>query len=148
MASSCTIYSSKDYSEILNYFEEIGFKEVTDSEVKSFQRHFFEGTLLISLKKQIERGDSFSSLIRGTWNYVENIETKYQEVQKDLANKILACQTAIGLVSEPEYTEDDKRADYIYKLAQMFDGIIFNGSEMIDKNGKLILDDEGNSELN
>jgi hypothetical protein len=148
MSNSCTIYSSKDYNEILVYFEDIGFSDVTDSEgVKSFQRHFIEGTLRISLKQQIKRGDGFSSLIRGTCNFFDNIETKYEEQKKELTTRILSCKTAIGLVSEPEYVKDDKRADYIYKLAEMFDGIIFNGSEMIDKSGKLILDDEGNSEL-
>ena len=148
MSNSCTIYSSTDYNEILAYFEDIGFNDVTDSEnVKSFQRHYSEGTLRISLKKRIEQGDNFSKMIGGTWNFVRMIETKNKIQKEGLIRHILDCKTAIGLVSEPKYVKDDKRADYIYKLAEMFDGVIFNGSEMIDKSGKLILDDEGNSEI-
>lgn len=148
MSNSCTIYSNRNYSEILAYFEEIGFTDVTDSEdVKSFQRYYSEGTLRISLKKRIEQGDSFSKMIGGTWNFVRMIETRNKVQKEELIRRVLDCKTAIGLVSEPEYVEDDKRADYIYKLAEMFDGVIFNGSEMIDKSGKLILDDEGNSDL-
>lgn len=148
MSNSCTIYSSRDYAEILNYFEDLGFEDVSDSDdVKSFQRHFFEGDLRISLKRPIKRGDSFSGLILGTWNFIENIDTKYERQKKDLIKKISECKTVIGLVSEPNYVENDKRADYIYKLAEMFDGVIFNGSEMISKKGQLILDRDGNSNL-
>jgi hypothetical protein len=148
MSNSCTIYSSKNYDEVLAYFENLGITDVTDSkDVKSFQRYYIEGSLRISLNRRIEQGDSFSKMIGGTWNFVRMIETN-NKVQKEwLTRHILDCKTAIGLVSEPEYVEDDKRFDYIYKLAEMFDGVIFNGSEMIDKSGKLILDDEGNSEL-
>ncbi len=159
MVKNCTIYSSKEYEEILAYLEGDGMRDVSDGlsdmevpdksdlEVKIFERNYFEGNLRVSLKKQFERGDSFSSLIRGTWNFFETIETKHKTQKKKLVNHILECKTAIGIRADPVFTLTDKRLDCVFRITEMCDGIIFNGSEMIDRNGNLILDKSGNTEL-
>lgn len=87
-------------------------------------------------------------MILGTWNFFDNIETKYEKQQKELVNRILSRNSAVGVLADPEFTKTDKRLDFVFSLAELFDGVIFNGSEMIDKKGRLILDQAGNSELN
>lgn len=148
MSQSCTIYLEKGYSDILAYLESLEMREVSDSEVKTFERNYFEGSLRVSLKKQAYAGDGFSSMILGTWNFFRDVETKHENQQKDLLNRILSCQSAVGVAANPEFTETDKRLDFVFELARLFDGVIFNGSEMIDQKGRLILDQAGNSELN
>lgn len=148
MSQFCTIYVEKAYSDVLTYLESLELREISDAEVKTFERKYFEGSLRVSLKKQVEAGDDFSGMILGTWNFFRDIETKHESLQKDLLNRILFSNTAIGIAANPEFTETDKRLDFVFGLAEQFDGIIFNGSEMIDKKGRLILDQAGNSELN
>jgi hypothetical protein len=160
MIQNCTIYSSKSYEEILAYFESLKWRDVSDGvsdmevpdksdiEIKMFERYFFDETLLrISLKKEFERGDSFSHLILGTWNFFETIETEHEAQKKELTHHILACKTALGIRADPEFTLTDKRLDFVFELMEMFDGIIFNGRAMLDKKGRVILDKDGKSAI-
>jgi hypothetical protein len=160
MTQNCTIYSSKEYEQVLAYFESLKWREVSDGlsdmevpdksdiEVKMFARYFFDETLLrVSLKKGYERGDSFSHLILGTCNFFDNIETEHEIQKKELTNRILECKTAIGIRADPEFTLTDKRLDFVFEIMEMFDGIIFNGEAMLDKEGKVILDYVGNTAL-
>jgi len=62
-----------------------------------------------------------------------------------LLDFILSCETAIGIVAEPEFKEDDERLDAIFAIAELMDGYIFNGSEMLDKNGEIVLSAEADS---
>ncbi len=142
-----TIFSNKNYDEILHYVETLKLNEIRDSDIRTFDANYKEGNLQISIKKQIERGDSFSKMILGTWNFLRNIETSYDNQKKDLITRISECETAIGIVTDSNFTETDERATFIYKLMEMFDGIMFDGQGMTDKNGKIILDYDGSSEL-
>jgi hypothetical protein len=142
-----TIFSHKNYDEILNYLESIKLTEVKDSDIRTFDINYKEGNLQISIRKQIERGDSFSKMILGTWNFLRNIETSYNNQKKELITRISECETAIGIVADSNFTETDERATFIYKLMEMFDGIMFDGQGMVDKKGKIILDYDGSSEI-
>jgi hypothetical protein len=141
-----TIFSHKNYDEILNYLENLKITEVKDSEVKTFEVNYKEGNLQISIRKQIERGDSFSKMILGTWNFLRMIETTHEKVKDELIDVVLECETAIGIVADSDFTETDERATFIYKLMEIFDGIMFDGQGMVDKKGKVILDYDGSSE--
>ena len=147
MSQYRTIFSSKNYDEILNYLESLKLTEVKDSDVKTFEADYKEGNLQISIKKEIERGDSFSKLILGTWNFLRNIATNYDEHKKKLIDRISECETAIGIVADSDFTETDERATFIYKLMEMFDGVMFDGQGMIDEKGRVILDHDGSSEI-
>jgi hypothetical protein len=147
MSQYRTIFTSKNYDKILNYLKTLKLTEIKDSDVKTFETNYKEGNLQVSVKKQIEGGDSFSKMILGTWNFLRNIETSYDKQKKELINRVSECETAIGIVSDSNFTEADERTTFIYKLMEMFDGIMFDGQGMIDKNGKIILDHDGSSEL-
>lgn len=145
--SNCTVYSKANYEVVLNYISNTEVKEVVNESLRTFSKTFFEGNLKISINKRKSAGDSFSGMILGTWNLFENIETKNTAIQKELTSKILDSEVALGIVAEPDFTETDERLDVIFDLAEKFEGIIFNGAEMLDKKGRVILDQDGNSEL-
>jgi hypothetical protein len=147
MSQYRTIFSSKIFDEILNYVEKTRLTKVKDSDLITFEANYPEGNLQLSIKKQIERGDSFSKLILGTHNFFRMIETRHKKLQEVLLKKISSCDATIGIVADSDFTETDERATFIYKLMEMFDGIMFDGQGMTDKNGKLILDYDGSSEL-
>ncbi len=146
MSKACTIYTRRNYQDVYDYLVEEAFHDVSD-DVTTFERSYFEGNIRISLKQEVERGDDFSKLLMGTWNYFEQIETKHTDQKSALTKRILETETAIGIVAEPEFEEEDKRLDLIFRLTDMFDGIIFNGSGMLDKEGQVILDSDGDSEV-
>ncbi len=147
MSQACTIYSPRDFQEVYDFLESTDIVEVPDADTVSFEKTYVEGNLKIALKRQIERGDSFSSLLRGTWNYFDTISTDHTEQKNQLTNRILETNTAIGIVADPEFNDEDERLDLVFKLSELFDGVIFNGSMMLNKDGQVILDSEGNSDL-
>jgi hypothetical protein len=57
------------------------------------------------------------------------------------------CEMAIGIVADPGFTKTDGRLDMVFAVAEHLDAMIFNGSGMIDKNGAMILDADGASEV-
>jgi hypothetical protein len=85
-------------------------------------------------------------MILGAHNYFRQIETENAGTQKNLADFILGCQSAVGIVAEPEFSGEDERLDIVFEIAERLDGVIFNGADMIDKKGRLILGGDGESE--
>ena len=153
MKQSCTIYSPREtYHSINSIWDNLSYSEpnveVSENELGGITLQTETGTLELYFDEYREGGDDFSSLILGTRNYFNVIETTHQEIKDNLLRSITKCKAAIGVGAEPPFTEMDERLDIVFGIAEMLDGIIFNNSEMLDKKGSLILDKTGNSELN
>ena len=152
MKQSCTIYSQKEnYRNISSIWEDLSYDEseirLEDNESGIVTCKTASGNLELCFKEYKESADEFSHLILGTHNYFNQTETTNEKIKDNLLNFISRCRIAIGVGAEPSFTETDERLDIVFGIAELLDGIIFNGSEMIDKNGQLILDQSGNSEL-
>ena len=146
MKQACTIYSGNSHKDILVYLENEAMHDASTREEKAFERDYPEGHIRITVKWMKDRGDEFSSLLRGTWNFFEKIDTRHLNQKGSLTRRILDTKTAIDIVAAPEFEKRDSRLDVVFGLAAEFDGIIFNGASMVDKKGLLILDSEGNSD--
>jgi hypothetical protein len=83
----------------------------------------------------------------GAHNYFRIIKTAQVAEQKRLLHIIARVEWAIGVIAEPEYTETDTRLDLVFDIAAHLDAVIFNGSGMIGKDGLMILDADGSSEV-
>jgi hypothetical protein len=147
MSQNCTIYSNKEFKEAVEFLQNSQSLDVSDSGILSFEKTYLEGNLKISIKRRKRPGDEFSKMILGTWAFFEDIETRYRQLQEDLLKSISSGTFAIGIVATPEFTETDERLDFIFEIAENFDGLIFNGFEMLDKKGRTVLDKDGNSEI-
>jgi hypothetical protein len=151
MSQSCTIYSRKnEWENIAGILRDAGV-ENSDNDSESSDNGNIknsDGTLRLSLRKSFQAGDDFSRMLLGTHNFFSQVETENTQAQNELLNFILSCETAVGIVAEPEFKEEDKRLDIVFAIAELLDGYIFNGSEMLDKNGELVLSAEGESEVN
>jgi hypothetical protein len=92
-------------------------------------------------------GDEFSKMQRGMWVYFDGIETAHTSIKPDLLERIENFALAIGVVAEPRFVEDSGHFDCIFGLADALDAVIWNGSGILDAEGRMILDGEGNSEV-
>jgi hypothetical protein len=88
-------------------------------------------------------GDPFSKIILGAANFFRRIKTEAVANQNYLKDSIFKTTLLIGVVAEPELTEETGDFDLIFAVAESCDGLIFNGSGMVDASGDLILDDTG-----
>ena len=90
-----------------------------------------------------EPGDKFSKLILSTHNYFRNIETTADTQKQLVLNHVSNTETIIGVIGEPIFSESDKHFELIFDIAKVSNGIIFNGKEMLDDDGYVILKDDG-----
>jgi hypothetical protein len=92
-------------------------------------------------------GDEFSKMQRGMWVYFDGVETAHTSIKPDLLERIESFALAIGVVAEPGFVEDSGHFDCIFGLAEALDAVIWNGNGILNAEGSMILDGEGNSEV-
>ncbi len=89
-------------------------------------------------------GDEFSKLILGTLTFFRNVETTALENKQKVMKLISATRWAIGVVAEPGFVDEAGHFDCIFGIAERLEGLIFNGWGMVDANGLMVLDKDGN----
>lgn len=90
--------------------------------------------------------DEFSTYINRMYNFYTRVPAKNNDIKQKLLIKITTLNMVIGIESEKDISEEFYRE--LLTIAKKLDGIIFWGSrEMLNSDGKLILDLDGNSEI-
>ena len=93
--------------------------------------------------KKIRPGDQFSKIILGAANFFRRINTQATGNQEYLKDAIFKTTLLIGVVAEPELVEETGDFDLIFDVAESCDGLIFDGTGMVDASGSLLLNNEG-----
>ena len=104
-------------------------------------------SLVLNRLVRVRPGDRFSSLVLGVHNYFNQVKTKRKAIKADVLRRVERMALAIGVVAKPEFVELAGHYDCIFRLAKAFDAIIWTGSGVINADGDLLLDGEGNTEL-
>lgn len=150
MSDACTIYGSKvDYLAVYNIVSAMSSVpvEVTGVPDEWQSLKIVQGSTIIfnSMKRQ-QRAEfnEFSQLILGTSTFFQHVNVTPIDRREELLDVISRCQFAIGVGASPEFNEEEKHFDMIFEIAKSLDGLIFNGSGMVDADGLLVLDREGN----
>jgi len=101
-----------------------------------------------SMKRQQQpEFNDFSRLILGTSTFFRHVNVTPVERRERVLDAVYRCQFSVGVVASPEFNEDEKHFDMIFEIAKSLDGLIFNGSGMVDADGLLVLDNEGNFDV-
>ena len=93
-------------------------------------------------------GDEFSKLILSLRTFAREIRTPLVDSQKRLLERILGAKLLIGVVTEPDLSDEDGHLECLGELCSHLDAIIFNGDGFLNADGDLILDYTGTSEEN
>ena len=96
-----------------------------------------ETTITFNSMRKKKPGDEFSKLILSTHNLFRTRVKQQSENKEIVLSRIKRTALAIGIVAEPDLSEEDE--DCLLDLARILDGVIFNGSSMIDSEGQLIV---------
>ena len=104
------------------------------------------GTLRISSKQFEQQGDEFSRLVYTTMVHFEWIKTAAESAKARLLTHVGDTKCILGIVADPEFDADERFNQAVFAIAKACNGIVFNGYEMLDENGILILDNDGKSE--
>ena len=97
---------------------------------------------LFVLKRQTG-GDRASKTLLGAFNYFNKIDADSSKNKRHVLKRLSNCNASIGISGKPEFSIDHKHIEYIFSLALLFDGIIFNGSGAVNECGELLLGADG-----
>ena len=153
MSDNCTIYGSRvDYLAVFNIVSGMSPVpvEVTGVPQEWQTLKVVQGSTITfhSMKRQQQpEFNDFSRLILGTSTFFRHVNVTPVERRERVLDAVYRCQFSVGVVASPEFNEDEKHFDMIFEIAKSLDGLIFNGSGMVDADGLLVLDNEGNFDV-
>jgi hypothetical protein len=103
----------------------------------------------LTLNRQVRRkpGDAFSKMVLGMHTYFDGVKTSAKSIKKDILDRVLNMALAIGVVAEPVFVDEDRHYDCIFGIAAAMKAVIWTGSGVINAEGKMLLDGDGNSEV-
>jgi hypothetical protein len=91
-----------------------------------------EGTVSFSSMRQRAPGDEFSRMVLGMHNFFRTMATRKARRRRRILDLLDECEMAVGVVAAPDFTATDSRLDLVFAIAAQLDGMVFNGSGMID----------------
>lgn len=86
-------------------------------------------------------------MVLGMHTYFDGVKTSAKSIKKVILDRVLDMTLAIGVVAEPVFVDEDRHFDCIFGIAAEMDAIIWTGSGVINAEGKMLLDGEGNSDV-
>lgn len=140
-----TILSKKkDFQSVLNYVEknfDLSSFQV-DKENSKWSSIFLKDRingLEIKLVSKVRKRpmDDFSKLILGLFNYINKTDAEDEFLKKKLLKFISEVNLVIGVTVS---FSKDVNLNHIYKLTEILEGMIFNGSEIINSRGERALE--------
>ncbi|WP_139492700.1 DUF4272 domain-containing protein [Brevibacillus dissolubilis] len=107
---------------------------------------FDPSTVTFNTVREDTDSEAFSQMKRGMYVFFYQIETPHNQVKEKLLMQISALNMAVGIVSSKEF--DEETFLNILKIANDVHGIVFLPTgEVIDPQGRLIMNPAGESEL-
>lgn len=150
MSANCTIYSPTiDYEKVVQVVE-TNFSQATmnltgdKANWNTIRIDDQRWEFVITSMQREKPGDEFSKLILGTLTLFRDVSTVALENKQKVIDGVTETEWLLGIVAEPDFDESVGHLDCIFEITELLNGMIFNGLGMIDAEGKLILDLEGN----
>ena len=144
MSEYCTIFGkTPDYAGVLSRVRRVSAVPVgVIGEEGHWRKLVLRGshaTLTLNSMQREKPGDDFSKLILSTHNFLSKVEAA-APTREAVLKAISSCAIAVGVVAEPALDERDGHMACVLDVAGILNGMIFNGSAMLDANGALLLE--------
>lgn len=96
---------------------------------------------------RLHPGDKVSKTLLGLTNWLERVAVRHPYATPLAVKRVLQTSCMVGLTGTPEFSEEAGHFDVIFRLADALDAIIWNGSALLLPNGDVLIDVDGESEL-
>lgn len=103
-----------------------------------------ESSLTLFVVERAIAGDDMARTILATFNFVRSIGGSSKGRRDFVLDVIKRCRTIVRAKAAPELTLEF--SELIFNLAGVVDGLVFNGSEMLDAKGRTVLAADGSFE--
>ncbi|WP_442049412.1 DUF4272 domain-containing protein [Paenibacillus sp. 2TAB19] len=151
---NCAIYSSNfDLNQVLDLIKALYPKDsiqVTEdgTNIQVTRKKWFAKTVnRFTIMTSHTQPDEFAKMINGMGNFFAQLQAKNSLVHEKLLIKISTLNMVIGIETEEEIS--DAFYKELLSIAERLDGPVFWGSrQLLHWDGKLLMDLDGNSEVN
>jgi hypothetical protein len=147
MSDSCTILTTnldlKAIADLLQDTEAIFDIDGDSDKWSTIKLKFNKSELRFKTSVRERPGDKFSKMILGMYNYFRSVDTNASSNKDYILQNVGETKLAIGVVGDPQFSEEDGHFDYIFAVAEKVGGIIFNGEAILDAKGDMILSKDG-----
>ncbi len=149
MTDYCTVISPRkiDLEKLIEHFREAGVSTENRSQSDFVFLSMDAGTLKLSFMNRTVPQDRFSRMSLGMHDYFRRISGADVVGQRTALHSIASARSAIGVAVEPGFDSDGKLEACVFAVAKEVAGCIFNGSDLIDREGRVVLASDGSSEL-
>lgn len=83
-------------------------------------------------------GGKFGRVYMGTLNAIRRIPGMDQSMRDRLYDDVKRAEMILGCVVEPDFLERDARFDAVFEIAQLCQGVVFDGFTFLTDNGEVI----------
>ena len=90
-----------------------------------------------------EIGGKFGPVYVGTMNRARSIVTDQVSLRDSLVRSLKSTNMIIGCVLQPEMVDNDTRFNFIFSLAEILNGVVFDTFTFISSKGEVILSLDG-----
>ena len=150
---NCAIYSSTiDLEQVERIIMDLYKSKLVEvnqnkTEIKVITKKVFSKTVdTFNIMTSKTNTKKFTEMLNGMYNFYKHIPTKNEKVKEKLLIQISALNMVIGITADKEISSEF--FNEILNIARNLNGIVFKGgTDLINSDGKLILDLNGNSEI-
>lgn len=151
--NNCALYSSTfDLDQVIDIIQSIYPQDKvkvneTKTKIQVISGGWFSKKITgFNIMTSQTEPEEFTAMINGMGNYFGQIPAENELVQQKLLIKISTLNMVIGIETEEDIS--DKFFGELLKITESLDGIMFwGGGEILNPQGKLILDVNGRSEI-
>jgi hypothetical protein len=121
--------------------------QIEENGMRKIRLTFPHSSLTFAHSEFKEPGDHVARTLMGMRTFFRRIQTNAVETQQSILQFVLEARALIGVVAQPEYSDDDLHIDTIFAVAEKLGALVFNGAAMLDADGNILLDVDGCKEL-
>lgn len=144
-SQACTLYLPVvGYAEVWTSVKNSGLAFNTEGSISSWSRiEISDGYALLTLSALPKKaaGDKASKVLMGTINFFQQVSSAPPGRKERIIDSVEKCRMIVGARGVPKFS--DSQMDLIFDIALGVGALIFNGSGMIDGEGRLLLDADG-----
>ncbi len=136
--------TSKDWQRVLKKLDEMSgwkYKSISNQQILATSH---SGTLKIS-SLFAEVGGKYGFIYAGLINKVQRINPSVVFERKSLIEQLKNTHMIIGCVASPEFKDLDERFSFIFTLASILNGIVFDGFTLLSSTGEIIISLDGST---
>ena len=97
-----------------------------------------EGAMEISTKQFVQAGDEFTRLRFSTYMFADSSSVNCLHDKEAFLSHLESTELIIGIVVDPAFSADNRYGEIVSRIAQMLDGLIFNGEAYLTPGGEQV----------